>query len=137
MAARTLINVPQKAKRGEVIQIKTLISHIMETGFRHDNVGQPIPRDIITSFVCTYNGEEIFEAALYQAIAANPFITFHTVATESGTLRVPVDRRQRLHAGRLRENHGRMRSRARLALAVAARPARGRSAALAGCGNSP
>ena len=81
MAARTLINVPQKAKRGEVIQIKTLISHIMETGFRHDNVGQPIPRDIITSFTCRYNGETIFEAALSQAIAANPFITFHTIAT--------------------------------------------------------
>lgn len=85
MVARTLINVPAKAKRGEIIQIKTLISHIMETGFRRDNVGQIIPRDIITSFVCTYNGENIFKAALYQAIAANPFIMFHTVATESGT----------------------------------------------------
>jgi sulfur-oxidizing protein SoxZ len=84
--ARTLINVPRKAKRGEVIQIKALISHMMETGFRHDNVGRPIPRDIITSLVCTYNGEEIFKAALYQAIAANPFIAFHTVATESGTI---------------------------------------------------
>ena len=84
--ARALINVPQKATRGQVIEIKTLISHIMETGFRHDNVGKPIPRDIITSFVCTYNGEEIFKAALYQAIAANPFITFHTVATGSGTI---------------------------------------------------
>jgi sulfur-oxidizing protein SoxZ len=86
MAARTLINVPKTAKRGEVIQIKTLISHTMETGFRHDIDGKPIPRDIITSFVCTYNGEEIFNATLYQAIAANPFITFHTVATESGTI---------------------------------------------------
>jgi sulfur-oxidizing protein SoxZ len=86
MAARTLINVPPKAKRGEVIQIKTLISHIMETGFRHNNVGQIVPRDIITSFVCTYNGEEIFKAALYQAITANPYIAFHTVATESGAL---------------------------------------------------
>ena len=86
MAARTLINVPKTAKRGEVIQIKTLISHTMETGFRHDNMGRPIARDIITSFACTYNGETIFEAALYQAIAANPFITFHTVATASGTL---------------------------------------------------
>ena len=86
MAARTLINVPQKAKRGEIVEIKTLISHTMETGFRHDNVGKPIPRDIITSFVCTYNGETIFEAALYQAIAANPFITFHTVAMGSGTI---------------------------------------------------
>ena len=86
MAARTLINVPPKAKRGEVIQIKTLISHIMETGFRHDNVGRPIPRDIITQFTCDYNGEEIFSAELHQAMSANPFITFHTVATESGTL---------------------------------------------------
>jgi sulfur-oxidizing protein SoxZ len=84
--ARTLINVPSKAKRGEIITIKTLISHIMETGFRHSNVGVRIPRDIIDTFVCTYNGEEIFRAALHPAIAANPFITFHTVATESGTI---------------------------------------------------
>jgi sulfur-oxidizing protein SoxZ len=81
-----LVNVPKKAKRGEVITIKTLISHIMETGFRHNSLGARIPRDIIDSFVCTYNGEEVFRAALHPAIAANPFITFHTVATESGTI---------------------------------------------------
>ena len=46
--ARALINVPPKAKRGEVIEIKALISHQMETGFRHDNTGKTIPRDIIT-----------------------------------------------------------------------------------------
>jgi sulfur-oxidizing protein SoxZ len=84
--ARTLINVPAKAKRGEIITIKTLISHIMETGFRHDNMGVRIPRDIIDTLVCTYNGEEIFRATFHPAIAANPFITFHTVATESGTI---------------------------------------------------
>jgi sulfur-oxidizing protein SoxZ len=82
---RALINVPPKAKRGEIIAIRTLISHVMESGFRHTNTGAPIPRDIVTSFVCTYNGEEIFTAELHPAIAANPFITFHTVATESGT----------------------------------------------------
>ena len=38
--ARALINVPAKAKRGEVIEIKTLISHNMETGFRPDNTGK-------------------------------------------------------------------------------------------------
>jgi Sulphur oxidation protein SoxZ. len=84
--ARALINVPAKAKRGEVIEIKTLISHIMETGYRHDNMGKPIPRDIITQLTCSYNGEEIFRADLYPAIAANPFVTFHTVATQSGTI---------------------------------------------------
>jgi len=83
---RALINVPPKAKRGQTIEIKTLISHIMETGYRHDNMGKPIPRDIITQLTCSYNGEEIFRADLYPAVAANPFVTFHTVATESGTI---------------------------------------------------
>jgi sulfur-oxidizing protein SoxZ len=81
---RALINVPAKAKKGEVITIKTLISHEMETGYRHDNVGKPIARNIITSFVCTYNGQEVFRADLYPAIAANPFLSFTTVATASG-----------------------------------------------------
>jgi sulfur-oxidizing protein SoxZ len=84
--ARPLINVPKSAKRGQVIEIKTLVSHIMETGFRHSNTGERIPRDIITNFTCRYNGEEIFRADLFPAIAANPFLTFFTVATESGTL---------------------------------------------------
>ena len=84
--ARALINVPAKAKKGEIIAIKTLISHEMETGFRHDNMGKQIPRDIISLFVCTYNGQEIFRAELFPAIAANPFVSFFTVATESGTL---------------------------------------------------
>ena len=86
MSARALINVPRKAKRGDVIEIKTLISHIMETGFRHSSTGQVIPRDIITSFRCTYNGEEVFSTVFFPAIAANPFVTFFTVATASGTI---------------------------------------------------
>ena len=80
-----LINVPAKAKRGDVIEIKTLMSHIMETGYRHTASGEAIPRDIITSFACRYNGNEVFRADLFPAIAANPFITFFTTATESGT----------------------------------------------------
>lgn len=84
--ARPLINVPPKVRRGEVFEIKTLISHIMETGFRFTTTGERIPRDIITLFSCSYNGEEIFRADLYPAISANPFIAFSTVATESGTL---------------------------------------------------
>ena len=83
---RALIKVPASAKRGDVIEIKTLISHEMETGFRHSNTGTAIPRDIIKTFVASYNGEEIFRAQLFPAVAANPFITFHTIATDSGTL---------------------------------------------------
>jgi sulfur-oxidizing protein SoxZ len=82
--ASALINVPARAKRGDVIEIKTLMSHIMETGYRRTAIGELIPRDILTSFTCRYNGVEIFRADLFPAIAANPFISFFTVATESG-----------------------------------------------------
>ena len=55
--ASALINVPAKAKRGDIIEIKTLMSHIMETGYRHTASGEVVPRDIITSFTCRYNGQ--------------------------------------------------------------------------------
>ena len=84
--ARALINVPARARRGDVIEIKTLVSHVMETGFRHGPNGTIIPRDIITSLSCRYNGIEIFSADLHPAMTANPFIAFFTVATESGSL---------------------------------------------------
>jgi sulfur-oxidizing protein SoxZ len=79
-----LINVPPKANRGDIIEIKTLMSHIMETGFRRTAAGDLVPRDIITSFTCRYNGTEIFRADLFPAIAANPYFSFFTVARESG-----------------------------------------------------
>jgi sulfur-oxidizing protein SoxZ len=79
-----LINVPKRAKRGEIIEIKTLMSHIMETGYRRTATGELVPRNIITGFSCRYNGAEIFRAELFPAIAANPFISFFTVASESG-----------------------------------------------------
>jgi sulfur-oxidizing protein SoxZ len=84
--ARVVVNVPAEAKRGEVIEIRTLAGHPMETGFRRTQTGELIARDIIRQFVCTYNGVEVFRAELHPAMAANPLITFTTVATESGSL---------------------------------------------------
>ena len=84
--ARVLINFPPHAKRGEIIEIKTLIQHPMETGYRLDSKGAVIPRDIISRFTCAYNGDEVFRAELFPAISANPFIAFSMVATESGEL---------------------------------------------------
>jgi sulfur-oxidizing protein SoxZ len=83
---RVLINLPKKAHRGEVIEIKVLISHPMETGQRRNEMGQPIPRDIIHSFRCTYNNAVVLEADLFPAIAANPFLSFTAIAEDSGTL---------------------------------------------------
>jgi sulfur-oxidizing protein SoxZ len=84
--ARVVVNVPAEAKRGEVLEIRTLAEHPMETGFRRTQLGELIARDIIRSLVCTYNGVEVFRAELHPAIAVNPLIAFTTVATETGTL---------------------------------------------------
>jgi sulfur-oxidizing protein SoxZ len=84
--AAALINVPKKAKRGDVIEIRALTSHIMETGYRRTAGGEIVRRDIITGFTCRYNGREIFRADLFPAIAANPYFSFFTTATESGKL---------------------------------------------------
>ena len=86
--AKGMINSPARAARGEIIEIKTMILHPMETGYRRTQLGAPIPRDIIRKVVCTYNGTEVFRADLYQAISANPYLVFSTVATESGTIAV-------------------------------------------------
>ena len=84
--ARAVVNVPATVRRGEIFEIRTLIQHAMETGFRRTQFGEAIPRDIIRQFVCTYNGAEIFRAEFHPAISANPLLAFSTVATESGTL---------------------------------------------------
>ena len=84
--ARVLLNAPKTAKRGDVIEIRALIAHPMETGFRPGMDGRILPRDIITSFVCSYNGAEVFRAEYFPATSANPYIVFTTRATESGTL---------------------------------------------------
>ncbi|MBX3620741.1 MAG: thiosulfate oxidation carrier complex protein SoxZ [Rhizobacter sp.] len=84
--ARTLITAPSTARRGEIIALRTLIAHVMETGYRPDGRGSTKPRDLINRFTCRYNGEVVFSAELFPAVAANPYFAFTTVATDSGTL---------------------------------------------------
>jgi sulfur-oxidizing protein SoxZ len=84
--ARVLIQVPASARRGEVIELRATIAHTMETGYRPGADGRLVPRDILRRFSCRYNGEVVFAAELHPAISANPYLAFHTVATESGTL---------------------------------------------------
>ena len=84
--ANVLINAPKSAKRGSVVEIKALILHPMESGFRPGPTGKPIPRNIVENFTATWNGTEIFRMEMSPAIAANPFVSFFAVATESGNI---------------------------------------------------
>jgi sulfur-oxidizing protein SoxZ len=84
--ARVLLNIPRSAKPGEVVTIRTLIQHTMETGYRPGADGEVLPRDIIRRFTAAYGGAEVFAAELSPAIAANPFLSFTLVATATGPL---------------------------------------------------
>lgn len=87
MADKPRIRLPKEAKKGEIIQIKTLVSHVMETGLRKDDKGNVIPRKIINTFSCTFNGKPVFSCDLEAAIAANPYLQFSARVEESGTFR--------------------------------------------------
>jgi sulfur-oxidizing protein SoxZ len=80
------VRVPEGATRGEVIEIRAMIEHPMESGFRLNNVGKPIPRHIVESFTCRYAGREVFRVKLHPAVATNPYFLFYVVATQSGEL---------------------------------------------------
>jgi sulfur-oxidizing protein SoxZ len=86
VAAKVLITMPLTAKRGELIEIRTLIAHPMETGYRVDARGRTVPRDLLRRFSCRLDGETVFAAELHAAIAANPYIAFGLVASTSGSL---------------------------------------------------
>jgi sulfur-oxidizing protein SoxZ len=86
VTARALVRVPPRARVGEVIEITAMAAHPMETGQRPGPDGRLLPRHIVHTFTCLYDGVEVFRADLFPAITANPYVAFTTVATRSGTL---------------------------------------------------
>jgi sulfur-oxidizing protein SoxZ len=74
----------KEAKKGDLVEVKALVSHVMETGQRKSADGKVIPRKIINKFTCTVNGKEVFSADFEPAISANPYIQFKFRAMESG-----------------------------------------------------
>jgi sulfur-oxidizing protein SoxZ len=81
------IKAPKTAKAGEVVVLKTLISHEMESGQRKDKDGKPIPRQIINKFTCEFNGKPVFSCELDPAISSNPYFEFKAKVDESGTFK--------------------------------------------------
>lgn len=82
-----IVQVPARARRGDVIEIKALARHPMESGFRVDDVGRAIPRHIVERFVARYGGQVVFEAQLFTGIATNPYIAFRLRVGDAG----PID----------------------------------------------
>ena len=74
----------KQAKKGELVEVKALVQHIMETGQRRDANGNIVPHKILNKFVCTVNGKQVFAADFEPAVSANPYIQFKFKADESG-----------------------------------------------------
>lgn len=81
---RPRVKVPKKASAGDVITIKTLISHKMESGQRKDKEGNKIPRSIINRFTCEFNGENVIDVTLEPAISTNPYFEFEAKVPAAG-----------------------------------------------------
>ncbi len=82
--AKPRVKVPKSAAAGEVITIKTLISHEMESGQRKDKDGNVIPRSIINRFTCDFNGQNVIDVTLEPAISTNPYFEFDATVPEAG-----------------------------------------------------
>jgi sulfur-oxidizing protein SoxZ len=82
------VQVPATVRKGEVFEIRVLLQHAMENGFRRDMNGELIPVHIVDRLACRIGGREVFRAEFGTGIAANPFIAFHAIAEASGTVEV-------------------------------------------------
>lgn len=78
------LQVPASVRRGEAFEIKVLVQHPMETGFRRDMDGRSIPVNVVNRMVCRIDGREVFSAELGSGIAANPYLAFYATAQQSG-----------------------------------------------------
>jgi sulfur-oxidizing protein SoxZ len=82
------IKLPDSAKAGDIIEVKTLVTHVMETGSRKDRDGNLIPRDIVKAMRAKFGDTEVFRATLGPGISANPYISFQMKVPGPGTLEV-------------------------------------------------
>jgi sulfur-oxidizing protein SoxZ len=86
MSLKPRIRVPGTVKAGEIVEVRTLVTHVMETGQRRTIDGRPIPRNIIHTFTAEFDGRPVFKADLNSGISANPYIAFRVKIEKAGQL---------------------------------------------------
>jgi len=82
---RPRVRVDSAAEAGDIVEVKTLISHPMESGLRRDGDGELIPRHIINRFTAEYNGEMVLDVEMHGAISTNPYFEFDATVPEPGS----------------------------------------------------
>lgn len=82
--AKPRVKVPKTAAAGDVVTIKSLISHKMESGQRKDAEGKLIPRSIINRFTCDFNGVNVIDVTMEPAVSTNPYFEFDALVDKAG-----------------------------------------------------
>ena len=86
MLARIQVSSP--VRRGQAMEVRLLIQHPMETGFRYDFSGTSIAKNLIHSMSAEYGGRVVFRARMGSGVAANPLLQFWVLPDQSGDIRV-------------------------------------------------
>ncbi len=81
------VKVPSQAKKGEIIRVMTKLNHPMESGWRHRQNGELVPKDLISDFICLLDGTEVFKAEFDSGTAGNPYLSFFVRVEKSGIFR--------------------------------------------------
>lgn len=84
--ARAVVTLPERVAAGVAFEVRATIAHAMETGYRSGDDGARLPRDLVRHFECKLDGETVFEAQLFAAVSANPWLSFWLKARRSGEL---------------------------------------------------
>jgi sulfur-oxidizing protein SoxZ len=79
--------------KGDVTEVKALMSHPMETGQRKDKkTGEKIPAHYIKEVNCVHNGKNVMVAQWGPAVSKNPYLSFKFKGAKKGdTVKVSWD----------------------------------------------
>lgn len=80
------LRLPERARRGESVEVRALLSHPNESGQRRNDTGGAVPRNVVVAWRATYGGALVFEAETGIGIAANPYLSFHVRAERTGEI---------------------------------------------------
>lgn len=87
-ALRAILTAPASGRVGDVVEVRALAQHPMETGYRRSSEGELLPRDLLRRVECHFEGDLVLAADLHAAVSANPYLSFHLKLPRSGTLTV-------------------------------------------------
>lgn len=72
--------------KGEITEVKVLMSHPMETGRRKNDLDEVIPAHFVQLVSATLNGTPVLEAQWGTGISKNPYLTFHLKGAKLGDI---------------------------------------------------